>query len=707
MIFQHSRFQVWNKNQHPFSHALSEFYYFNPALPPGTVYNLEQAMNWLFAVIYPQTQPAVANQAALPLVGNTLNDYRVVLDDGDGKAASYRWEQREGEVNPSWHKVYDMDWGEQTILSNFLVQTQDVYVYKPGRDDLDEFGSPIVGLFAGQSVYGGASANTNLTLTANSGDGVGPRTGYVQVTDDFRPTVDNDMLLGTPLLAWKELWIGTEANIGDITISSGFITSNSGTVSFDDENIVTTGDGTFGYVLVNGNLDADDITGNHGSFDYVTATVAASSFFSGSNIGTLVLADGSITDPGGSIDFDNENLSTTGTVTSGTLTIGAGSIDDTSGSIDFGQTDFTNIKDLTATGNIKTTGGDVESSGLLLASNKLSSKAGNLLLQSFTGVTQVLDPILEVNPSGFSDVRTTQIIGWANGAHDNLGLYGVGAIYVGNRLLPTTINAFDFGEPTSRFRSLYLNDSIGNGTNQITMSTLMSLRDINVGVAVGHTIFWDGSKWVASAPDSEVDHGTITGLGDDDHTQYALLAGRAGGQTLFGSTLAAENLNLDSTSHATKGDIVAFSDFRPNSDATKDLGAAAFRFVDLYLSGEIFGITPEKATTGAPPASPIEGQMYYATDDFNLYGFRNGSWRRHSIEKFVYNDSVGWDGVATSVVYNITSEIQDCRTAIWALHDNADNHRQIFCNITKTLNQVTVSVVTPLPAGTYMLVGIN
>lgn len=40
------------------------------------------------------------------------------------------------------------------------------------------------------------------------------------------------------------------------------------------------------------------------------------------------------------------------------------------------------------------------------------------------------------------------------------------------------------------------------------------------------------------------DHGSLGGLTDDDHSQYALLAGRSGGQTLIGSTLTAENLTL-------------------------------------------------------------------------------------------------------------------------------------------------------------------
>lgn len=44
------------------------------------------------------------------------------------------------------------------------------------------------------------------------------------------------------------------------------------------------------------------------------------------------------------------------------------------------------------------------------------------------------------------------------------------------------------------------------------------------------------------------DHGGLSGLTDDDHTQYALLAGRSGGQTLYGSTVSGQNLTLYSNS---------------------------------------------------------------------------------------------------------------------------------------------------------------
>lgn len=60
-----------------------------------------------------------------------------------------------------------------------------------------------------------------------------------------------------------------------------------------------------------------------------------------------------------------------------------------------------------------------------------------------------------------------------------------------------------------------------------------------------------------AAGGGQLDHGAaLTGLTDDDHTQYARLLGRAGGQTLIGGTASGNSLTLQSTSHATKGFIV-------------------------------------------------------------------------------------------------------------------------------------------------------
>jgi len=52
------------------------------------------------------------------------------------------------------------------------------------------------------------------------------------------------------------------------------------------------------------------------------------------------------------------------------------------------------------------------------------------------------------------------------------------------------------------------------------------------------------------------DHGALTGLSDDDHPQYLLLAGRSGGQTAIGGTGAGDNLVLTASSNADEGLII-------------------------------------------------------------------------------------------------------------------------------------------------------
>ena len=65
--------------------------------------------------------------------------------------------------------------------------------------------------------------------------------------------------------------------------------------------------------------------------------------------------------------------------------------------------------------------------------------------------------------------------------------------------------------------------------------------------------------WASRTPAqvaADLTHNDLGGLTTGDpHTQYALLAGRSGGQTIIGGTAASNNLLLRSTSHSTKGYI--------------------------------------------------------------------------------------------------------------------------------------------------------
>ena len=58
------------------------------------------------------------------------------------------------------------------------------------------------------------------------------------------------------------------------------------------------------------------------------------------------------------------------------------------------------------------------------------------------------------------------------------------------------------------------------------------------------------------------DHGALSGLSDDDHLQYLLLAGRAGGQTAIGGTAAGNELALRGSSDAALGIVRVQSPLR-------------------------------------------------------------------------------------------------------------------------------------------------
>ena len=67
----------------------------------------------------------------------------------------------------------------------------------------------------------------------------------------------------------------------------------------------------------------------------------------------------------------------------------------------------------------------------------------------------------------------------------------------------------------------------------------------------------DHTHETTGAEAGKIDHGAaLNGLTDDDHTQYGLLAGRSGGQVLVGGTASGDDLTLQSTSNATRGDLI-------------------------------------------------------------------------------------------------------------------------------------------------------
>jgi hypothetical protein len=82
------------------------------------------------------------------------------------------------------------------------------------------------------------------------------------------------------------------------------------------------------------------------------------------------------------------------------------------------------------------------------------------------------------------------------------------------------------------------------------------LRLVTGMTAISYEHLYNAPELLTGGGGGVTDHGELTGLADDDHTQYALLAGRSGGQTLIGGTDASDDLTLQTTSDGTKGDYI-------------------------------------------------------------------------------------------------------------------------------------------------------
>jgi len=112
------------------------------------------------------------------------------------------------------------------------------------------------------------------------------------------------------------------------------------------------------------------------------------------------------------------------------------------------------------------------------------------------------------------------------------------------------------------------------------------------------------------------DHGGQDGLTDDDHTQYVLLVGRAGGQTLRGGTAASETLTLVSTNNGTKGKILFGTSAYDEVSNLLGIGITSPTAVLHLKAGTATASTaPLKFTTGISLTAAEAGAMEFTTDD--------------------------------------------------------------------------------------------
>jgi hypothetical protein len=301
---------------------------------------------------------------------------------------------------------------------------------------------------------------------------------------------------------------------------------------------------------------------------------------------------------------------------------------------------------------------------------------------------------------------------------------GTGIISFASNFTPSVDNSFDFGATALRIKDLYIAGGLSNGSSATSMATILSLRSVRfrdlaqtVPAQNGDALFYDltNDVWLASVPDSEVVHNQVSGLttGDAGHTQFVMLAGRAGGQSIIGGTASGENLIFESTSHATKGLVQTKDNFAPFTDASFsgswsgiDLGTSSLNFRDVYSKGEFKGFRLENF--GALPASSGQniGRLGYLTTNGKSYYDNGSTWKILGIAK--YNQDTVWNGSDTTKTVTVSSDIEDARNAIWQIKDNANNF-EVLGWVLEALSatQVRITVSIPPAAGAYRLTGIE
>jgi hypothetical protein len=105
---------------------------------------------------------------------------------------------------------------------------------------------------------------------------------------------------------------------------------------------------------------------------------------------------------------------------------------------------------------------------------------------------------------------------------------------------------------------------------------------------------------VAAIVEASITHNNLAGLTTGDpHTQYVLLAGRSGGQTLNGGTASGNGLTLRSTSHATKGNV-----FLVDDGGSVMIGSSATPATLLEVRGDAGGMTLTR-TSDTEAAEPF------------------------------------------------------------------------------------------------------
>ena len=162
-----------------------------------------------------------------------------------------------------------------------------------------------------------------------------------------------------------------------------------------------------------------------------------------------------------------------------------------------------------------------------------------------------------------------------------------------------------------------------------------------------------GLAWEMPAAGGSTDHGALTGLGDDDHTQYALATGRNTSESI--AHIA------DGSVHFTEGSIdhTGIMNIGTNSHAAIDTHIAdgSIHFASTAVTLSSAGGTESLVSTGTGPNLETKGLVAGAgitltpsgtdvtlsttTTYHNMYSYNSGTDLLDNTDKFLYRNGAG------------------------------------------------------------------
>ena len=285
-------------------------------------------------------------------------------------------------------------------------------------------------------------------------------------------------------------------------------------------------------------------------------TISKGNIFS---VGTLNLTTTSTSTLAGGISLTNLNSSTGITVTGGSITNTGSATSTFAGGISsVGLSSSAGL--VVSAGSILNTssatstfsGGIVANS--LLSSNGLIVSSGNVGIGHTTPGAR-----LSVKGVGTGSSRTFELKNSSNS--DILSILDNGtATLTGSLIVSGSIRSSATGflyvsgaSLTDASDNLYYSNGaiLANSTGELYYGG----GDVLLADSSGK-VYGDGSSLTG------IDHSTLSNLTVDSHTQYALLAGRSGGQSLTGGTAANDDITIQGTSNSTRA--TSYVNLQPN-----------------------------------------------------------------------------------------------------------------------------------------------